>query len=110
MYGKSTRLNSSPHRATISDLTSATHDNNTKRSVKFGQSVAVVLIPTRDEYKEADLVKNMWWDSSDLHDFKASSETELRRVMRGCRVNLSHARTMLYQPISMIVNDLKRNQ
>jgi hypothetical protein len=68
-----------------------------------------MLIPTRYEYKEADMDSNIWWKKNELNSFKCSAEEEIRAVMAGLRTDLMHARTMLYQPLSSIVSEWNKS-
>mmetsp|Transcript_21536 Transcript_21536/g.19603 ORF Transcript_21536/g.19603 Transcript_21536/m.19603 type:complete len:278 (-) Transcript_21536:175-1008(-) len=71
----------------------------TKKSVKFGGAVNVVLIPTRDEYRAAALDNLMWWETNDYDTFKAAAISELKEIMKlDCSINSKMAQMLLYQP------------
>ena len=59
-------------------------DGGVLRRVGFDQSVRVVLIPSRDEYRKVGLCRALWW-SLEFSQFQASAHNEivlllLRRV------------------------------
>eukprot|EP01035_Chromulina_nebulosa_P018092 gene18092-23741_t len=71
----------------------------TKKSVKFGGAVNVVLIPTRDEYRAAALDNLMWWETNDYDKFKAAAISELKEIMKlDSSINSKMAQMLLYQP------------
>ena len=56
-------------------------NNKKKKKVKFDTSVRVVLIPTVEEYKKAELGHLLWWDSADYIVFKESALEELKHYL-----------------------------
>lgn len=72
-----------------------------EKSVTFGNTLKVVLIPTREEYRAAaDLDQDLWWRRSDLVEFKAGAAAEIYALMMGAKVSLPRARLILYQPMA----------
>jgi len=77
----------------------------THKRITFHQSVKVILIPTRNEYKAASLLKDLWWDDSDYREFKASTITEIQSVMMREVVDSRAACDILYQSKMNCLND-----
>lgn len=69
-----------------------------KRRVKWNLGVRVVLIPTRTEYREANLNDFIWWTSQDYPLFKKSAVEELKRAMEFLNCDGKTAIITLYQP------------
>jgi hypothetical protein len=70
-----------------------------RKRVRYETSVRVVLIPTRDEYVEAGLQNDLWWEDTDYTVFKNSAVRELKALMTLKRLtNSKEALTLLYQP------------
>lgn len=69
-----------------------------KRAVNFGESLKVVLIPSRIDYKDAGLVGNLWWSSSDFRSFQKAAFNEIRLFSVFEGVKMETARKRLYQP------------
>lgn len=85
----------------------ASSPNSHGRCVKFGNAINVVLIPTREEYRQASLDKGIWWRKSELKTFKEDAVEELKIVMLGSKLDLPHARAVLYQPMSSVIRQWK---
>ena len=70
-----------------------------KRRVNFLPTVRVVLIPSRMEYKEADMAPLLWWEDTDYSAFKKSAIRELKAVMEIQHLtSTKQALQILYQP------------
>jgi hypothetical protein len=70
-----------------------------KRRIKFQPAVRVVLIPSRDEYTNAGLGEQLWWDESDYTAFKKSAVGELKVLMQKQGiVDSKVAIQVMYQP------------
>jgi len=87
----------------------SSHGSNTNRCVKFGQAVNVVLIPTREEYRTASLDNGLWWRKCELKSFKENAVEELMIAMIDLKMDLPHARTILYQPRSTLIDQWKKS-
>ena len=57
------------------------------KSVKFGGSVKVVLIPSRDEYDSEDL----WYNATDFEGSKLSMAQDIQEVMRNTNLDCKSA-------------------
>ena len=70
-----------------------------KRRVNFLPTVRVVLIPSRMEYKDADMAPLLWWEDTDYSAFKKSAIRELKAVMEIQHLtSTKQALQVLYQP------------
>lgn len=69
-----------------------------EKSVEFCSSMKVVLIPSRADYNNADLLRHLWWNSRDYRHFQESAFTEIKFLSVFEGINLEDARNMLYQP------------
>lgn len=49
--------------------------------MKFNTAVHVVLIPTRDDYRNAGLGEVMWFSDDDYRNFKESATIEVKKYM-----------------------------
>lgn len=79
-----------------------------KKSVKFGNAVHLVLIPTREEYCGAGLAEHMWWDSDDYVSFKDAAVSEIRSLMLvDDRIDCKTAQVILYQPPNKTTSEIK---
>ena len=66
--------------------------------VKFFPSVAVVLIPTVQEYKNAHLDRDLWYGESDFETFKSSARKEVMDcILINPSMNVRDAKKTLYQ-------------
>jgi hypothetical protein len=73
-----------------------------RRKVDFQQSMKVVLIPTRHEYREAGLNKELWWTASEFKYFQQLSTSEILLMAKQEKIeDLRAARRKLYQPALM---------
>jgi hypothetical protein len=69
-----------------------------KKKLKWNIGVREVLIPTRDEYKDAGLADSIWWNEVDFGCFRDSAAEEVNNAMVFLRVDLKEAIRTLYQP------------
>jgi hypothetical protein len=67
-----------------------------KLSVSFHQSVKVVLIPTRLDYKLHKLQDNLWWNQMDYKNFHCSTIKEIQAVMGRESIDCRAASALLY--------------
>ena len=75
------------------------YQNKTK-SVSFHNIILVVLIPSRDEYKD---IKNiLWWNEEDLDYFKLIARAEIKTIMTLKNIDYKEAKNTLYQPKLLI--------
>lgn len=66
--------------------------------VKFFPSVAVVLIPTVQEYKNAHLDRDLWYGESDFETFKTSARKEVMDcILSNPTMDIRDAKKTLYQ-------------
>lgn len=80
-----------------------------RRGVKFGNSTHILLIPSRDEYRQAGLGDKMWWNSADYDLFKSEAVSELRNLMMiDDRIDAKMAQNILYQPPSKLQTEIKK--
>jgi hypothetical protein len=71
--------------------------------VKFYPSVAVVLIPTVQEYRNAHLEHDLWYGESDFETFKMSAKKELMDcISTNPSLNVKDAKKTLYQDTDML--------
>lgn len=68
------------------------------RRITFLSTVRVVLIPPRNEYRDNDMTKELWWEESDYSAFKNSAIRELKALMTLKHLNSKAAQQVLYQP------------
>ena len=52
------------------------------KRVRFYGKVKVVLVPSLQEYKQANLDSLLWWNSSDYAFFKDSAIADVKRFLR----------------------------
>jgi hypothetical protein len=71
---------------------------NKIKSVSFSKIVNVILIPSRQEYFDAELDSQMWWTEDNLQHTKLLAVTELRAVMAMQNIPYNQAIQNLYQP------------
>ncbi len=72
--------------------------NEKRKKVKFDTAVKVVLIPTVEEYRKAELGNLLWWDAADYIAFKESALEELRHyIFHHPLMNTKEAIFELYQ-------------
>lgn len=53
-----------------------------QKKVTFHNTAFVVLIPTVDEYRQAQLDNQLWWNESDFLEFKISAAKEVKEFMK----------------------------
>lgn len=68
-----------------------------KRNVSFSERVRVVLVPTRLEYKQADLIPLLWWNGEEYISFQQQAYSELRLLSTNENIDMKQARVRLYQ-------------
>jgi hypothetical protein len=56
------------------------------------------LIPSLQDYRSNGLHQNLWWQPSDLEDFKIDAVRELITVMKDHSLDVKDALSYLYQP------------
>ena len=69
-----------------------------KKGVIFNNSLKVVLIPCRGEYKGAGLIEMLWWSSSEFKEFQQTSNSEILLMAKSENLDVRSARRHLYQP------------
>jgi len=88
----------STSRMTNSTSSSAAQCGLRNRRVAFCQSLRVILIPSRGEYKRAGLYGELWWASIDFLQFQAAANSEIRMLASYEGIGAKAARCKLYQP------------
>lgn len=88
-----------PNWATTGTLADTNEQTIRSRKIRFSSAVHVVLIPTVDEYRNAELGDLMWWDADDYKSFKFSALSELQAALEENR-NLTSKEVidLMYQP------------
>ena len=76
---------------------------STKKQTRFFHSVSTILIPTRQEYTDAELVSKLWYHDHQMTLFKAESKQEILGFLTtngeiANRANMLKAQKKLYQP------------
>ncbi len=56
-------------------------DSKKQRSVSFYPIANVILIPSRQEYHDAELAGILWWTRKELKSFQLEAKRELRQIM-----------------------------
>lgn len=69
-----------------------------KRKLRFSEAVNVVLIPTVEEYRNANFADVLWWSQSSYAEFKRSALEEIKGAMRQHRSDVKSAMKIIYQP------------
>ena len=68
------------------------------KRVVFDQSVRVILIPSRGEYRKVGLYSALWWNSFEFGQFQSSAQNEIRALATAEGIGARAARRKLYQP------------
>jgi hypothetical protein len=76
---------------------------SSKNKVTFFRQVRVVLIPTCEEYHDAKIACNIWFQDDEYASYKAESLDEVRNFIQyhannGNFITVPEALRMLYQP------------
>lgn len=53
-----------------------------ERTVTFNPVARVILIPSRQEYHDAELAELLWWTRKELKSFQLEAKREIRQLMR----------------------------
>ena len=95
--GNQTQTSSSVQQQAISTPTTTT---TLIRRVSFSKAVKVILIPTREEFKQAKIFDQVWWNHlTDFAAFKRSACHELQHFMIQNNIEChKEALRRLYQP------------
>lgn len=87
-----------------------TSENNNPRKVHFHASVKVILIPSREEYVSAKLIKTLWWERDCYPLFKLSAVKEVLLTMQGNNtITCKEAMKLLYQTSESTGDNIERN-
>jgi len=81
-----------------SDYTPCSDENIRESKVKFNSSLRVILIPSRVDYRSADLIPSLWWSINDYRNFQQSAYSEIRLFSVSEGIPMDEARKLLYQP------------
>ena len=71
----------------------------TSKCVAFDQSVRVILIPSRSEYRKVGLYNALWWNSFEFGQFQASAQNEIRAVAVAEGIGARAARRSCTSPL-----------
>lgn len=80
---------------------------NKIKSVSFSNIVNVILIPSRQEYFDAELDSQIWWSEDNLQHIKLLAVTELRAVMAMQNIPYKQAVKNLYQPQEITILNIQ---
>jgi hypothetical protein len=69
-----------------------------KKSLNFSNTLRVVLIPSRGEYKTAGLNPSLWWTGKEFKEFQKTSNAEILLMAKYENIDVRSARKKLYQP------------
>ena len=86
------------HKSENDSVETATKSMEHSKRVVFDQSVRVILIPSRGEYRKVGLYSALWWNSFEFGQFQASAQNEIRAVAAAEGIGARAARRKLYQP------------
>lgn len=79
-------------------------------NVQFKKTAKVVLIPKREEYINAGMAPDLWWNGPEYHAFRRQTAEELAKCMSDWRVSGRQAMDMLYQGnCRKALHDIKRD-
>lgn len=70
--------------------------SNPRRRVSFYGTVSVTLIPSRKEYSDAKLIRNMWWGTSSYEAFQSRAIEEIQHAMSFHRLSCKDACAHIY--------------
>lgn len=76
-----------------------------KKHISFNPAMQVILIPSRNEYKQANLISILWWGGTDFFSFQQSAYSELRLLSSFDNISMKDAKTKMYQPNSQEMED-----
>ena len=70
---------------------------NIEKKVKFCKNVKVILIPTLNEYIEAQLKSVIWWNDEDYKSFKSEAVIEIKQyIEKYPDISVKEAISLLY--------------
>ena len=85
--------------STSEHSSSSSNQDRYKQKVRFNSAVKVVLIPTIEEYKEAQLNDLLWWCEDQYKEFKKSALAELKLfLLTYTSLDTKSALKIIYQP------------
>lgn len=64
-----------------------------QRTVSFNPVANVILIPSCQEYHDAELAELLWWTRKELKSFQLEAKREIRQLMRYAMYTRSMGRT-----------------
>ena len=76
-----------------------------QKHITFNPAMQVILIPSRNEYKQAKLISVLWWGGADFFSFQQSAYSELRLLSSFDNISMKDAKTKMYQPNSQEMYD-----
>jgi len=69
-----------------------------RKSVSFDNSVKVILIPTKLEFRNAGIAGDVWWQPFEYDEMKMSAAREIQEVINSHCIDPRAAMKILYQP------------
>ena len=76
-----------------------------QKKVKFCKNVKVILIPSTNEYIEAQLKHVIWWNADDYKIFKMQAVEDIKEYLQIFpNVTIKEALSLLYQESKCIFN------
>jgi len=91
-------------------LTSSVRAAKIARKVQFNGMVAVILIPTREEFRQAKLADVLSWQQDEYHEFKLQAAQEVLGLMAEKNMTARDAIRELYQPEEPLQSAQNLNQ
>jgi hypothetical protein len=67
------------------------------KHVRFNDTVRIILVPCRQEYRQKLLHNLVWWSSSDYSSFKNQARDEILMYIKTKKCDLKTAISLLYQ-------------
>jgi hypothetical protein len=79
--------------------------------VRWSPLMQVIYVPCKQAYIATGVRDDIWWKSSDLHQFKIDAEAEVSAVMKERNLDVKGAIAFLFQPddVSALVDDAVSN-
>ena len=75
------------------------------KSLVFDESVRVVLIPSRCEYRRMGLNSSLWWSPPEYTQFQIQAHHEIKKFAHEEGINFKDARKHLYQSVAYSIDD-----
>ena len=66
-------------------------DAEEMKKVSWDNRVSVIMVPTKEEYIEVNIHRDLWCNSDDYKEFKKEYAAEIKRIMREKSMNMEEA-------------------